>query len=190
MESMIEVYDDAFSKEYCDRLVEQFEIFHAAHETINPSDIQTNSDDRVMYDWSPHWGLHYYHHDVALEFYSGIQKCYEHYANKYDILKSLEQHSPKGMSLQRTGPRQGYHVWHIEAGGIASSTRMLVYMLYLNDVDPEHGGDTEYLYQGVKVQPKAGRLVLWPSGITHPHRGNPVYKGNKYICTGWYTYDN
>ena len=79
MESMIEVYDDAFSKEYCDKLIEQFEIFHAAHETINPSNIQTNSDDRVMYDWSPHWGLHYYHPDVALEFYTGLQKCYEQY---------------------------------------------------------------------------------------------------------------
>ena len=190
MESMIEIYDDALPKEYCDHLIEQFEIFHAAQQTISPKGIQRNSDDRVMYDWAPHYALHYYHHDIAVQFFEGLHKCYEQYADKYEILASLEQHTPKGMSLQRTGPRQGYHVWHIENGGLASSSRMLVYMLYLNDVEPENGGDTEFLYQGMKVQPKAGRMVLWPSGITHPHRGNPVYEGYKYICTGWFTYDN
>ena len=105
-----------------------------------------------------------------------------------DILETIEGHSPKGMCIQRTGPKQGYHVWHVEDGGQASCNRVVAYTLYLNDV--EEGGETEYLYQGVKVKPEEGKLVFWPAGYTHPHRGNPIYEGYKYIITGWYTYDS
>ena len=65
---------------------------------------------------------------------------------------------------------------------------MLIH-LYLNDVD--EGGETEYLIsRRVKVKPEEGKLVFWPAGYTHPHRGNPIYDGYKYIITGWYTYDS
>ena len=103
-------------------------------------------------------------------------------------LETIEGHSPKGMCIQRTGPKQGYHVWHVEDGGQASCNRVVAYTLYLNDV--KEGGETEYLYQGVKVKPEEGKLVFWPAGYTHPHRGNPIYEGYKYIITGWYTYDS
>ena len=61
------------------------------------------------------------------------------------------------------------------------------YMLYLNDID--EGGETEFLYQGKKLKPEQGKVVIFPCGFTFPHRGNPIYKGEKYIITGWYTYD-
>ena len=39
-----------------------------------------------------------------------------------------------------------------------------------------------------RVQPKNGRVVIWPSQWTHVHRGNPPLKGNKYIATSWIHY--
>ena len=66
--------------------------------------------------------------------------------------------------------------------------RILTLFIYLNDV--EEGGETEFLYQGVKVKPKAGRVCIWPAALTHLHRGNPIYTGSKYLITGWVTYDN
>lgn len=78
----------------------------------------------------------------------------------------------------------GFHPWHIEhGGGSLNSRRVLVWMIYLNDVDD--GGETEFLYQMVKVKPKKGTLVMWPAGLTHPHRGNPPYSNEKFILTGW-----
>jgi hypothetical protein len=59
-------------------------------------------------------------------------------------------------------------------------------MVYLNDVD--EGGETEFLYQQVKIKPKRGTVVIWPGGFTHLHRGNPPLK-NKYIATGWLSAD-
>jgi len=86
--------------------------------------------------------------------------------------------------LQHTPVGGGFHEWHCEQGGGHSAARSLVWMIYLNDV--QNGGDTEFLYQHMKVQPKQGTLVIWPAGITHPHRGNPPYSNDKWVITGWF----
>lgn len=86
--------------------------------------------------------------------------------------------------LQHTPVGGGFHEWHCEQGGGNSAARSLVWMIYLNDV--QSGGDTEFLYQQMKVQPKKGTLVIWPAGITHPHRGNPPYSNDKWVITGWF----
>jgi len=88
------------------------------------------------------------------------------------------------VKLQHTPVGGGFHEWHCEQGGGTSAARSLVWMIYLNDV--YDGGDTEFLYQQIKVQPKQGTLVIWPAGITHPHRGNPPYSNDKWIVTGWF----
>jgi hypothetical protein len=185
--NMIEIYPNAFDTEYCQTVIDIFERMHSEKLTIPQRGLERNSDDRVMYDWSPHNQMHYYHHDIVKQFYQTLHLGYEKYASKYEVLQLLAPHSPKGMCVQRTAPTQGYHTWHCESAGNPSSSRVLAYTLYLNDV--EDGGETEYLYQQLKVKPSTGTLVLWPAFFTHPHRGNPPYSGNKYIITGWYTYD-
>ncbi|MFV1998060.1 MAG: 2OG-Fe(II) oxygenase [Acidiferrobacterales bacterium] len=57
-------------------------------------------------------------------------------------------------------------------------------MVYPNDVD-EPGGETEFLYQDIKVKPKEGTLVLFPPFWTHEHRAVTVKNGTKYIATTW-----
>ena len=61
----------------------------------------------------------------------------------------------------------------------------LSYALYLNTI--KDAGETEYLYQQMRVPPVENTLVLWPATYTHPHRGNVVYGDTaKYIITGWF----
>ena len=88
--------------------------------------------------------------------------------------------------LQITPISGGFSQWHCEQGPNTAASRSMAWMIYLNDV--ERGGDTEFLYQGMKVQPKAGTLVIWPAGYTHPHRGNPPYSNEKQILTGWFQF--
>jgi len=184
---MIEEYPNAFSKDFCDKVIETFELLHSQRQTFSQNSLARNGDDRVMYDWAPHSQMHYYQHELVQEFFRGIDTCYKDYAEKYAMLKEVSTHSPKGMCIQRSSPHQGYHVWHVENSGNFSGSRVVAYTAYLNDVD--FGGETEYLYQGIKVKPETGKVALWPSAWTHPHRGNPIYSGYKYIITGWYTYD-
>ena len=88
-----------------------------------------------------------------------------------------------GYAIQRTDPGEHYH-WHIDGGSHEFSQRQLVAVWYLNDV-PGPGGETEFLYQQVKIKPEQGKLLLFPPFWTHEHRGVTLQQGVKYIATTW-----
>jgi hypothetical protein len=81
----------------------------------------------------------------------------------------------------------GYPHWHSEVYPLDASCeplhRVLAFQFYLNDV--AEGGETEFFYQERKVASKAGRMVIFPSGFTHTHRGNVPRSSDKYIITSW-----
>lgn len=116
-------------------------------------------------------------------FVDAVWKCYKEYADKYSILSTAEKHGMVSIRLQKTVVGGGYHRWHFEQAASAVSRRMMAWILYLNDV--EEGGETEFLYQSKRVASKTGRLLMFPAGFTHTHRGNPPLSGEKYILTGW-----
>ncbi len=88
-----------------------------------------------------------------------------------------------GYQVQRYQPGEYYH-WHIDGGSHQFSQRQLVVLWYLNDV-PGPGGETEFLYQDIKVRPEKGKMVLFPPFWTHEHRAAKVLEGVKYIATTW-----
>ena len=79
----------------------------------------------------------------------------------------------------------GYFHWHSEHYPHPvdphqdSLHRTLLWMVYLNDV--EEGGETSIPRYNIKCKPKAGRLLMFPPYWTHPHQGEKVIKGTKYI---------
>jgi len=68
--------------------------------------------------------------------------------------------------------------------------RIMTVYLYLNDLDEEAGGGTQFTnLGGLTVQPKRGRALLWPSVLDEDphkkdvrtmHQAMPVIKGVKY----------
>ena len=88
-----------------------------------------------------------------------------------------------GYAIQRTNPGEFYH-WHIDGGSHEFSQRQLVAVWYLNDVEGP-GGETEFLFQDVKIKPEQGKLILFPPFWTHEHRGATLQNGVKYIATTW-----
>lgn len=88
--------------------------------------------------------------------------------------------------------RGGYYHWHSEHfphptdPAQRSLHRVLFWLLFLNDVD--EGGETEFCYQGTKIKPKKGSLILSPCSFTHTHRGNVPLSGDKTILTSWVMY--
>ena len=113
-----------------------------------------------------------------------IWNCYQAYRKKYGILDSLDLHkiSPS-VKIQKYEPGQGYHVWHCDNDSMSNSNRIIVVALYLNTV--EEGGETEFLYQGIRVKPEQGTMTLIPAYYTHAHRGNPPLSGDKYYMNTW-----
>jgi hypothetical protein len=85
-----------------------------------------------------------------------------------------------GFHFQKT-ELLGKFVWHCD--DTPAGERTLVVILYLNEVIA--GGETTFLQQDLKVEPRAARLLLFPPYWTHVHCGKPVHEGVKYILTGW-----
>ena len=52
--------------------------------------------------------------------------------------------------------------------------------------DVPEGGETSFLNQRRRVNPKAGSVCLFPAAFPWVHRGEPPLSGVKYIATGWW----
>ena len=120
------------------------------------------------------------------DFNQGLQSCFDKYTSSYALHQTLPALTSKVVKIHKVKPHEGYHAFHPEVGGMDSLDRCLVWLCYLNNV--EEGGETEFLYQGIKVQPEQGKMILWPAQWTHTHRGNPIYNGLKYYATGWFMF--
>jgi hypothetical protein len=94
----------------------------------------------------------------------------------------------EGANIQYYKPGAGFKHWHCERGCASApqSTRHLVWMTYLNDV--EDGGGTEFFHQNIIVNAKKGLTLIWPADWTYTHRGIVSPTTEKYIITGWLNY--
>lgn len=189
-EQFIGIYEDAFSKEYCDKVINYFEnLVQAGYGFNRQQGINTNSpklqkDDLSVFSHSDSILALPFGSDLQFEFNKFFwENCYPIYANNFSILNNFSVHANYAFKIQKTEIGQGYHIWHCESMSRENSSRILAWTLYLNDV--EEGGETEYLYQHLRIKPKMGTLVIWPAGFTHTHRGNPPISNTKYIVTGW-----
>ena len=97
------------------------------------------------------------------------------------------------INMQRyTKGKGGYHHWHSEHyphatdAGQRSLHRVLLWLIYLNDV--EEGGGTDFFYQQATVKPTQGSLILAPCGFTHTHRGSVPVSNDKYVLASWVCY--
>lgn len=126
--------------------------------------------------------------EVRETFYNGLQRAFEEYTRTFSVVLQ-DTLSCRDMRMQRTPPGGGYHIWHAEQSAPAPG-RVLVYMLYLNTLAPEEGGETEFLYQKLRIRPEKNTMLIWPASFTHAHRGGLVMgPNNKYVITGWFNYE-
>ena len=125
--------------------------------------------------------------DILRELYGHMNSSYMKYLEKYPILKDMGRHPAHAIKVHRVSPHGGYHAWHSEVMSNEVSNRVLGLLTYLNDI-PDGEGETEFLYQGLRIQPKAGMTTIFPPYFTHTHRGNPVYSTTKYYLTSWFCF--
>jgi hypothetical protein len=89
-------------------------------------------------------------------------------------------------NLQRYAPGEGFKRWHCDWTISDEATepvhRVLAWILYCNDV-PE--GGTEFHWQDHHEPAERGKLVIFPAGVSHIHRGRVSYIHSKTIATGW-----
>ena len=89
-------------------------------------------------------------------------------------------------NLQRYLPGEGFKKWHcdwtVSNEATEPNNRVLAWILYCNDVE---SGGTEFHWQGHHEPAEKGKLIIFPAGVSHIHRGRVSNKAVKTIATGW-----
>lgn len=187
----IGIFDGFFLDDYCDDLVKYFEFADKNGYTVNRQQKQNPAKRMFINDKSVDFNdLSFLNTETNMplgwaNYFLGTfwGECYPLYVETFSTLEDYGPHQIFHLKIQKTCPSEGYHIWHSENMRREVANRILVFTLYLNDVD--QGGETEFLFQKRRVTPKKGRLVIWPPSFLHTHRGNPPLSGDKYIVTGW-----
>jgi hypothetical protein len=185
----IGMYENVYPDGFCNHMISEFERMLSNGSCGNRQDeegtTKTRKEDNFYFlNLRNHVLSSFNDVSVMNIFMTGLQNCFDEYTDQFDILKDLNLKCTS-VKMQKTVPGAGYHVWHCEQGNDESANRCLVYSLYLNNIND--AGETEFLYQKLRIPPKENSMILWPAGFTHPHRGNVVHGDkSKYIITGWF----
>ena len=212
--SFIEVYDNALPDDVCNSLVSLFDRENEVKKNSFDNFNSPSSVKEAVTAWGKRKDLYsalelklsdenYFYRDVISDLdYIINQKIFKYKVWSDDLNQDLikEVNEPitndkLGNYIYRYGkwsmkkyrhPEDGYNAWHTDwTKDPYAIERVLSVQFYLNDV--KEGGETEFLHQGIKIKPKKGRLVVWPVGFTHTHRGNKPISGDKYIVSSHMT---
>ena len=182
----IAVYENIASPKECEFLINKIN-YYIETSPVFVQDNQTQCKNGALGRKDISIFAHETNSEIANLINQKINYAIQKYLDTFFVANQIKGRSVI-IKLQKTLPKGGYHVWHCEAANKLTSLRYLVWTLYLNDI-PDGEGETEFLWQGIKIQPKQGNFCIFPAAFTHTHRGNPVYSCDKYIATGWIEFD-
>ena len=201
MKSTIMVTENVFSKDECESIINAVPIaiekytYNNAKDEAGRSLIETASNmDRQDLQLHGPLVLAMLNEMGNKQFFrlsETLSSALDVYADEFPIIRKFYieqcQISYHAFKVQRTKIGEGFHNWHFKVAGEESlRSRFLVWTLFLNDVN--EGGETEFIYNNVRIPAKQGSLCLFPADWTHTHRGNPPISNEKWIMTGWYEF--
>lgn len=176
----IKEYKNVLEINTCEIIIDKFEKDENKVRGVTSSGV---SDIKITYDlhsdkWhGEEWNNIYILLKDAL--HSHIIKYYEELGNLFSPYRHTQD---SGFQIQRYIKNQGIYKYHDDFYVDRRGFRTLTYIFYLNDI--EDGGETEF-YNGKKINPTKGTLVIFPALWTYLHRGNMPISNDKYIVTGW-----
>ncbi len=120
----------------------------------------------------------------------GVNAALNHYLKTRSILKECCPENDLFVNpifnLQRYAPKEGFRQWHCDWSISNEATepmhRVLAWILYCNDVE---SAGTEFHWQKHHEEAEHGKLIIFPAGISHIHRGRISDSETKTIATGW-----
>tara|TARA_B100000902_G_scaffold210881_1_gene200557 strand:+ start:1199 stop:1789 length:591 start_codon:yes stop_codon:yes gene_type:complete len=181
-DGFIGIFEDAFDKQYIKEIISFFEKSSDLPLVQKPKELKHSVDQDAIFFSNPDTIQIVPNYYTSYFFQVLWDKIIPLYTDQFSIL-SQTQLAGEELKMKRIKPGGGFHTWHYEGLG-EYSKRKLVCQLYLNDIPK--AGETEFLYQNKRIEPKEGRLLVFPADWTHTHRGNPpIGVINKYIITTW-----
>lgn len=171
-----DIFDEAISRDQCNELIEWFENKAVFNRSVVIKNGETAEDDVRTSDSISFPFMSY---DLP-DFVTAINKTVWNHIIDYGTEMGVGVYGVENPSIQRYRPGQYYKV-HSDYGN--SNNRVFSVLLYLNDV--YEGGQTYFPYQDFSIEPRAGRLALFPSNYMWPHEAKPPINSTKYAAAYW-----
>ena len=125
-------------------------------------------------------------HDVFNLYFKHLNECFLDYREQFPYLKSVIKKINIGpFNIQKYQSGDHFSKIHSERTDINFAHRIFAWMTYLNDVDEDDGGTTDFDFYKIKIKPECGKTLIWPAEWTHAHSGSMLKRNEKYIITGW-----
>lgn len=182
MSNFISIYDNVLEKKHCNHLIEKFELYKEQQKKIE----KDNHFSFTEINMNQHNSWKDYVKILMLQVY---KKYIEKYISDHNI--NLEKQWPKKYAYEEVRFKK-YELnniddfkEHVDVYDYPSAKRFLVFFLYLNDND---GGETIFPEFDIKVQPKAGRMLMFPPQWTHKHKAEKPKIKPKYILGSYLHY--
>ena len=189
--------------DFCKMVIEEFENEDDSRKELGSIGLASKKDDKIKTSLdfaiprreivSKNQDLQWQMIDQFLmkKLTEGLKMYAEHIKNTFPHLPSklweiflTNLHDHMGYQVQRTDPN-GFFSWHNDFYAEKEvGTRIITFIWYLNTLEPEQEGCTEFI-DGTIIKPEAGKLLIFPSTWTNIHRGCVLKSGQKYIVTGW-----
>lgn len=129
----------------------------------------------------PHFGLPE-EREAVNAFYAEIRPHVTAYRERMKFLETAVRIEKTNVLLYEPDGKDKFHP-HMDAWDLGTATRQVSIVLYCNTVD--EGGETVFVRQDERIRPEKGRLVLFPSGWTHPHEAKAPMSGPKIAVVSW-----
>ena len=180
---------NTLSKELCEEFISTFEkseLKNNFDSRLGDGSIHKKATEIYFYDsLNAEWLVKEKHlwYDLLFDLNNIIIQNYDSYCKEYPQLNMTPPLECISFNLQKYNPGEGFANWHFDSV-YENSKRVLVWMIYLNDVED---GGTEFKYQEHVEKAIQGKFLIWPADWTFVHRGEVSYTKTKYILTGWFT---
>lgn len=181
LNDLIQIYDNSVEEYVCDYLIDFFEksvdlqvkVENDKKPNFTELNLTENSKDNEEIT-----NIHNYF----------IQKTFEYRNIYYEFVDKRcfpEKHNFEQFRIKRYVPNSNeLFDTHVDVADYESARRFLSFFWYLNDV--RDGGETEFV--DLTIEPRKGRLVVFPPLWVFPHKGNEPISNPKYIISTYLHY--
>jgi hypothetical protein len=107
-----------------------------------------------------------------------ISSAVSEYVKIFNINEEIKGADAYGLLMYRPGEKYNLHY-----DGTTENSRAISVLIYLND--NYSGGEIEFPNFDLKIKPKAGTLILFPSNYAYAHIAHTVRSGTKYVIVAW-----
>lgn len=165
----IKVYGDVLSESACKAIIDTFE---AHRENVEYYDTDLYKFNQLELNRVPDL------HNLTMSVAQRIKPFYQDYFHSLGMDQFVDMDKWEAIRIKKylKGTDEQFKL-HVDVTDHASAARFAVAILYLNDND----GYTAFPSLGVAVEPKPGRLIIFPPTWQYPHYGAKPTNNDKYI---------